>query len=263
MTLCRNKKYLYQGDSFSIKTLPILFTVALNDEDVMFGVNQQNWEAAFPRAPTPLDDEFDEYVAGIGANNWPVDVYEGPRPLHHSVYPWQNYRYIRWGEEGYDRNVVQKFIASCANYHKLPDLIWCKIYYSPLDDADMNFLSAFAYQNKELFHVDELIEVIDYVNRDVDYARLYTLKFMVRQLERSYTLRRKCYAYSIRYQHVLNCNLMPRGAHGSEFGPPRESAVVGDRIATDRCLAFYLNYEQMFDVDTDAQLAALQIPEEN
>lgn len=236
------------------------------ENDLFLDLDVNAWDDAEEYlVPSPdINDVEGTYEAHV-LNNWPDIDYAIARPFHHSIYPWRNYRYIRYGDEGYDRDPVQLFIALCANYHKLPDLIWCKIYYSDLDDADINFLSSFAYQNRGLFSLDDLIDCILYVNpnanRDREWDRLYTLGFMQRQLGRSYSLRRRCYAYCITYGHVLNLNNMPRGAVGSEFGPPSEATIVGDRVATDRCLPFYLEYQHMFDITTDIQMAALEINE--
>lgn len=170
-------------------------------------------------------------------------------------YPWNAY-IIRDG----DGDAYQNLLNSMTKYP--PPLIPCKLWYSDLSQKDINFLTAFAFINRQFFHLDELLEVLWDFNDNMTYRIEVKMESLFRRLGQNtpegLELRKYYYAFDLEVGHVLNCNDEPRGPEGSIYGPPVGTRLfpgVEGQALVDACVGF----EQQFLVDDgyDAAMAAL------
>lgn len=173
--------------------------------------------------------------------------------------PWLNVKYIERGQEGWDATPVHKFKALLAGY-EIPELIWCKLYFSDWHKRDLYFVVAFAYQNSDFFLPVELRECIEYVSRTwepFEHGRQFSVLYNELVMGDDEMLDR-FFAFDIRSGIVLTLTGQQRAVDLERAANGWFPGFRDSKQLVDPCLPHYVPYLELYDRVVNDRLAELE-----
>lgn len=174
--------------------------------------------------------------------------------------PWLRVKYYNEGYGGWNYTPAHR-LKSLMKRKPVPELIWCKIYFSDWSKRDIYFLVAFCFQNDDYFSPYDVIECVRSVNEkwddiehDMSFWRLWW-----QLCNGDDNILDRFFAYDLHSERVLTLSGHQRDVDLERISGNIFPVYRTDQVLVDPCLPHYVPYIELYDTVVNQELASLEL----